>query len=215
VFDVPEFAHSFHVADVRLRARARRALFRNGVTAFGELHGKAALELDLRGTSVDEVAGVIEDIRCRGPKLEGGVLGALDAALARLDSRQLRILLLRFGGTGEPPMTLEAIAAHVGLTRERVRQIEAAALLKLRMLAGPVFGHALREIENRARQGVTSMTHLLEHEARGKRRAREWDRVAFYAALLLQLTPGLGGPAASDAAPGVNVSAVRDGRTSW
>ncbi len=42
------------------------------------------------------------------------------------------VLRLRFGLTGEEPMTLEAIGNRLGLTRERVRQIEASGLKRLR-----------------------------------------------------------------------------------
>jgi RNA polymerase primary sigma factor len=44
------------------------------------------------------------------------------------------VLRRRFGLEGEPPETLEAIGRHLGLTRERIRQIEAAGLRKLRAL---------------------------------------------------------------------------------
>jgi RNA polymerase primary sigma factor len=55
-----------------------------------------------------------------------GVRRALDA----LPERERRILELRFGFEGEP-WTLEAIGHELGLTRERVRQLEAQALARL------------------------------------------------------------------------------------
>ncbi len=55
-----------------------------------------------------------------------GVRKALDA----LPERERRILELRFGFEGDP-WTLEAIGAELGLTRERVRQLEAQALQRL------------------------------------------------------------------------------------
>jgi RNA polymerase primary sigma factor len=55
-----------------------------------------------------------------------GVRRALDA----LPERERRILELRFGFDGEPS-TLEAIGHELGLTRERVRQLEAQALARL------------------------------------------------------------------------------------
>jgi RNA polymerase primary sigma factor len=55
-----------------------------------------------------------------------GVRRALDA----LPERERRILELRFGFEGDP-WTLEAIGHELGLTRERVRQLEAQALSRL------------------------------------------------------------------------------------
>jgi RNA polymerase primary sigma factor len=42
------------------------------------------------------------------------------------------VLELRYGLAGEGPMTLEDIGLKVGVTRERVRQIEARTLLRLK-----------------------------------------------------------------------------------
>jgi RNA polymerase sigma factor (sigma-70 family) len=52
--------------------------------------------------------------------------------LAQLTVRERRILELRYGLGAREPLTLQEIGAEVGLTRERVRQIEGEALDKLR-----------------------------------------------------------------------------------
>ena len=44
--------------------------------------------------------------------------------LGKLDEREARVLRLRFGLDDEEPMTLKEIGERLGLTRERVRQIE-------------------------------------------------------------------------------------------
>lgn len=49
----------------------------------------------------------------------------------RLTPRETKIIKLRFGLGGGEPMTLEEVAVKFGLTRERIRQIEVAALKKL------------------------------------------------------------------------------------
>ena len=55
------------------------------------------------------------------------ILKLLDA----IDERDARVLKLRFGLEGQEPLTLKEIGREIGLTRERVRQIEVEALKKL------------------------------------------------------------------------------------
>ena len=61
--------------------------------------------------------------------------GELATALAGLAPRMQRVLVLRFGLDGEGPRTLEDIGAELGVTRERVRQLESRALRELRNAA--------------------------------------------------------------------------------
>ncbi len=56
--------------------------------------------------------------------------------LNALPANERRVIALRFGLEEEPAMTLEAIGQRLGVTRERVRQIEGAALRKLRAHLG-------------------------------------------------------------------------------
>jgi RNA polymerase primary sigma factor len=53
--------------------------------------------------------------------------------LSEFDERAAKILKLRYGLEGEDPMTLKQIGERIGLTRERVRQIEHEALNQLRI----------------------------------------------------------------------------------
>ncbi|MGI8727584.1 MAG: sigma-70 family RNA polymerase sigma factor, partial [Solirubrobacterales bacterium] len=55
-------------------------------------------------------------------------------ALAILPERERRVIELRYGITGEEPMTLEEVGRTFGITRERVRQIETMTLKKLKLL---------------------------------------------------------------------------------
>jgi len=52
--------------------------------------------------------------------------------LDKIDTRASKILRLRYGLSGNDPLTLKEIGQQIGLTRERVRQIEHEALAKLR-----------------------------------------------------------------------------------
>ncbi len=65
----------------------------------------------------------------------------LHGVLATLSEREQRILELRFGLVGDRPHTLEEVGQKFDLTRERIRQIEAKALSKLRHPATPPDPH--------------------------------------------------------------------------
>ena len=58
----------------------------------------------------------------------------LDSVLSHLSEREIKIIQLRFGLTGEGPLTLEETGKLLGITRERVRQIQEKAIFKLRNL---------------------------------------------------------------------------------
>ena len=54
--------------------------------------------------------------------------------LSQLSEREMKIIQLRFGLTGENPLTLEETGKYLGITRERVRQIQEKAIWKLKTL---------------------------------------------------------------------------------
>ena len=91
-----------------------------------------AAEIELSAASVHELLASPSD--CADPLslLERKQAAqAVDALLDTLTPREAEVLRLRYGIDGEP-MTLEDIAKPMGYTRERVRQVEAKALRKLR-----------------------------------------------------------------------------------
>jgi RNA polymerase primary sigma factor len=56
----------------------------------------------------------------------------LEEVLNQLNEREKRIIQLRFGLAGEGPLTLEETGKMLGITRERVRQIQEKAIAKLK-----------------------------------------------------------------------------------
>jgi RNA polymerase primary sigma factor len=86
---------------------------------------------DEAGWSLDES---VPDSRYGSPDrqtTEGDLLEQILGLLEELPAREAAVLRLRFGLGGEEPLTLHEIGARLGLTRERVRQIEVATLRKL------------------------------------------------------------------------------------
>lgn len=88
------------------------------------------------GEDGDGVMGeLIEDTNAIKPSEAASVAALkedLERVLAELNEREQRVLRQRFGLDGEIPHTLEQVGADLNLTRERIRQIEAKALAKLR-----------------------------------------------------------------------------------
>jgi RNA polymerase primary sigma factor len=60
---------------------------------------------------------------------------AVQGMLGRLDDRERRIMISRYGLDGSREMTLEQLGKELGITKERVRQIESRAQEKLRRIA--------------------------------------------------------------------------------
>src|SRR5579875_2079995 len=89
---------------------------------------------------------LIEDVSSPPPEeqtAEQARAAELARALDQLNPRMRRVLSLRFGLEGGTPKTLEEVGAELGITRERVRQLETRALRELR-LAAPGLEHYLR-----------------------------------------------------------------------
>ena len=96
-------------------------------------------------TSLDQPVGETEDavfgdfVAGDGPLPEEQVelslrSQALKEALAALSDRERQVVVLRYGLTDAEPKTLEEIGRRLGLTRERVRQIELDSLKRLASL---------------------------------------------------------------------------------
>jgi RNA polymerase primary sigma factor len=97
----------------------------------------AQLSLELLSQNQDTV----EDESAKSPEdllLTEDLLARLSDLLEVIDEREATILRLRYGlgKDGAEPMTLKEIGKIVGLTRERVRQIERDALKRLYTVMG-------------------------------------------------------------------------------
>ena len=90
------------------------------------------------GDGESSVADMIEDVTSESPDTatnEQARSAELARALDRLNPRMRHVVLRRFGLDGQPPQTLEEVGSDLGITRERVRQLETRALRELRAAA--------------------------------------------------------------------------------
>ncbi len=93
--------------------------------------GSGMVDEDGQSVSLSEI---VPDKRCVPPDqpvMRDDELETVYKLLDAIDEREGRVLRLRFGLDGREPLTLKQIGEVIGLTRERVRQIEAEALRKL------------------------------------------------------------------------------------
>jgi len=94
-----------------------------------------SLSEPLREDGDAELGDVVEDRSAESP-FEVAAVALLPEEIQRLlsplDEREREILRLRFGLDRGEPRTLEEVGEHFNLTRERIRQIEARAMSKLR-----------------------------------------------------------------------------------
>jgi len=121
-------------AHMKMPAKKLR-IIRKAVKAFhsptqsGSADGEVTINdlvADTNNPPPDEIVEDVDELRQLGELMEA------------IDQRAARILKLRYGLDGDDPLTLKEIGERIGLTRERVRQIEHEALMRLRdaMLVG-------------------------------------------------------------------------------
>jgi RNA polymerase sigma factor (sigma-70 family) len=94
-----------------------------------------SLSASLREDSDAELGDIVADANAASPfehALEALLPDEVARLLASLDEREAMIIRLRFGLDRGEPRTLEEVGRHFDLTRERIRQIEAKAMAKLR-----------------------------------------------------------------------------------
>ncbi|HSJ96524.1 MAG TPA: sigma-70 family RNA polymerase sigma factor, partial [Myxococcota bacterium] len=147
----PSHIYDLQLKYKRVEAKLRTRLTREpGRAEIGEALGLTPLEADrlvstmtpivsthapLAGTDSLTVDDALADEEQGDPAEELDrfkIEQTMHAVLADLEPRERTVIECRFGLGGESPQTLQTIGQRLGLSRERVRQIEARALERLR-----------------------------------------------------------------------------------
>ncbi|MEE3001315.1 MAG: sigma-70 family RNA polymerase sigma factor [Planctomycetota bacterium] len=123
----PSNAEIAHVMDIPMKKM--KVLFR----AMKAYQSRGQLPAGENGEPMD-FADMVEDRRQEEPTsstLRREQMGEVLVMLDTMEERDARVLKLRYGLEGQEPLTLKEIGLEIGLTRERVRQIEVDTLRKL------------------------------------------------------------------------------------
>ena len=95
----------------------------------------ASLDSPLSENEGSTLGEVVPDEKSANPyeRLQSkSLVGDVNRVLAELEPREADIIRLRFGLEGLEPLTLEEVGVKIGVTRERVRQLQEHALRELR-----------------------------------------------------------------------------------
>ena len=99
----------------------------------------ASLDAPINGDDSTEFGDLVGDEDARTPfefLRDRDLRDELPELLAVLDPRERLIIFQRFGLDGARPRTLEEVGNKLGVTRERIRQLQVIALMKLRRALG-------------------------------------------------------------------------------
>jgi RNA polymerase primary sigma factor len=97
--------------------------------------------VDIDNGSSSSLGNYLVDNRYDAPEqamLKKSLADDIEGLLDSLDSKEAEIIRLHFGLGKCPPMSLQEIGEQFNLTKERIRQIEAKALLHLQHLSRKV-----------------------------------------------------------------------------
>jgi RNA polymerase primary sigma factor len=99
----------------------------------------ASLEATVGESEETELGDLLKDVKAQSPEeeaIKGQLAEEVERAMKPLSDREKEILRLRYGLGTDREYTLEEIGRRLSLTRERVRQIEAGAVAKMRKSKG-------------------------------------------------------------------------------
>jgi RNA polymerase primary sigma factor len=120
------------MADAMGVPRSKLSLIHRTLGTNGRMSGGGWNEDDDRLTAIERTPchrdAVSDQVEMRD------AMEAVRCSLSRFDVMSAHVLRLRFGLDGHPPCTLKEAGRELGLTRERIRQIEQQALARLRTM---------------------------------------------------------------------------------
>ncbi|MEW6211601.1 MAG: DNA-directed RNA polymerase subunit alpha C-terminal domain-containing protein [Acidobacteriota bacterium] len=179
---IPQSARGWLLSQMPLSTRLAGVLEKKGFRLLGDLHGLSFEEA--RGfkncgrRTVAELESFVHRIQsgeldviqtCAEESIPLHLVRLIDDTVEKLPLRERGILLMRFGGAGNDPMTLEEIGAKYELTRERVRQIADRTIKQLQRAGWLLFDQSLKSFSERCLKDVCPLTPELFRDFKSRK----------------------------------------------
>jgi len=179
---------------VRLGGVLQKMGFRNLGDLHGVLYDQVISMRNCGQRSIRELRALIERVqggefdfsRVKGLGLDCLATQA-DIAIDSIASRERNMLLLRLGGSGQKPMTLEEIGSKYNLTRERVRQVVDLLFDRIYKHGGPAVDTLLARLAEKCLSNVCPLTPELFKQWLGAKAAECRYPMTFYVRLFGEL----------------------------
>ncbi|HMB00494.1 MAG TPA: sigma-70 family RNA polymerase sigma factor [Spirochaetota bacterium] len=97
-----------------------------------------SLNIKLHDSEQELVDRIVSESNYQDPEdvvIDNSIRDCINEMLSRLNNKEQKVIKMRFGLNGYMPMVLERVGEKLKLTRERVRQIQAKAIKRLRVLS--------------------------------------------------------------------------------
>ncbi len=199
---IPSNYRNWPLTQMPLSVRLAGVLQKMGLRQVGDLNGVLFEQvLSMRNCgqrSIKELFNLVQRIQAGEfdySKIKGLGLDFLckeaDAAVATISDREKEMLLLRLGGAGTRPMTLEEIGTQFDLTRERVRQVVDLLYERIYKHGGPSVDAMLRRLAQKCLDMICPLTPDLLAQWLSNKQVTLAHQPAFYVRLFGELHPDI------------------------
>ncbi len=200
--NIPLSYRSWPLSHMPLSVRLGGVLQKMGFRQLGDLNGATYDQIlcmrNCGQRSIRELENLVRRVqagefdfgRIKGLGLDYLIREA-DEAVATIGERERQMLLMRLGGGGEPPMTLEEIGSHFDLTRERVRQVVDLLYERIYKHGGPGVDSMLKRLAQKCLDSVCPLNPDLFTQWVGAKAGQCQHPAAFYVRLFGELDPDI------------------------